>query len=215
MKLFLFFVLLIFFTLPAFGQEYREVDLRVKAFFDALNHAYKIYSNEQVLDLYVICFSVHTREIDDGILSMWRGYGNKGKGGALVFDTSKLPVPDESPLVLGAVWYATQEERKAKISQKIDQICTFISSNIIPDVYVSSVATALFGRLCLFSVFSKHIGFKEENEWRLVYFIDRDQPDGQDAKVFYEKYFSYFNSANGIQPKLKLPVGQLLQTINA
>ena len=29
MKLFLFFVLLIFFTLPAFGQEYREVDLRV------------------------------------------------------------------------------------------------------------------------------------------------------------------------------------------
>jgi hypothetical protein len=38
-----------------------------------------------------------------------------------------------------------------------------------------------------------------ENEWRLVYFKDRD------TNNLLKPYFSYFNGPNGIQPKLKLP----------
>jgi hypothetical protein len=39
MKLFLFFVLLVFFTLPTFGQEHREVDLRVNGVGSGTSYA--------------------------------------------------------------------------------------------------------------------------------------------------------------------------------
>jgi Protein of unknown function (DUF2971) len=190
-------------------------DQRRDIFFDALDAESEMYGTEHVLDLYVMCFSVHQHDNDDGQLSMWRGYGNQGKGAAIVFDTSQLPVPENSPLVLGSVWYASQEDRKVKISEKIEEVANFLTSNLIPDEYVASFATGLFGRLCLFAIFSKHLGFKEENEWRLVYLKDRDQPESENAQRKYEKYYSYFNGLNGIQPKLKLPVGELLQGINA
>jgi hypothetical protein len=64
----------------ALGSEPRRT-----AFFDALEEAFDEYGSEDVIDLYVICFSVHTKDNNDGILSMWRGYGNQGKGAALVF----------------------------------------------------------------------------------------------------------------------------------
>jgi hypothetical protein len=188
-------------------------DQRRKIFFDAIDEEFEAYGSKHVLDLYVICFSKHSCSDDDGQLSMWRGYGNQGKGAALVFDTSKLPVPDSSPLALGPVSYGTQEKRMSKISEKVDEVAKFLSSNTIPDGYVASVATELFERLCVFSVFSKHDGFREENEWRLVYLKKRDQPESKAEKLTYEKYFSYFNGPSGMQPKLKLPIGELLGSI--
>jgi len=190
-------------------------DDRRRLFFDTLESAFDVYGNEDVIDLYVICFSVHKKDDNDGILSMWRGYGNQGKGAALVFDTSKLPVPDETPLTLGGVWYATKDERKERITEKIKELSSFIAANAFPDQYLHAAARELFKRLCIFSVFSKHIGFKEENEWRLVYLKDRDQIDDENERVFFEKYFSYFNGPNGVQPKLKLPIGEFLGSINA
>jgi hypothetical protein len=192
-----------------------DSDSRRSAFFDAIEDAFDEYGNEDVIDLYVICFSVHTKDNSDGILSMWRGYGNQGKGAAIVFDTSKLPVPDETPLTLGGVWYATKEERKEKITQKIISLSEFITANHIPDEYLGAAARELFKRLCLFAVFSKHVGFREENEWRLVYLKDRDQIDHDNKLVFFERYFSFFHGSNGIQPKLKLPIGEFLKSIGA
>lgn len=186
-------------------------DQRRDIFFNALEAESEMYGTEHVLDLYAMCFSVHQDFNDDGQLSMWRGYGNQGKGAAIVFDTSRLPVPEDSPLVLGSVWYATQDERKVKISEKIDEVAHFLTSHTIPDEHVASIAAELFGRLCIFAIFSKHLGFKEENEWRLVYLKDRVQPEIEGAPRKYEKYYSYFNASSGIQPKLKLPVGELLQ----
>lgn len=188
-------------------------DERRRAFRIAIDEAFETYGRESVHDLYVTCFCVHDREDNDGLLSMWRGYGSQGKGACVVFDTSLLPVPETTPLILGAVWYGSQEQRKTKIVEKVNDVSAFISANIIPDEYVGIVAAELFERLCLFSVFSKHIGFREENEWRLVYWKGRDQKDSDNAPVFYEKYFDYFNGPNGIEPKLKLPVGELLASV--
>lgn len=190
-------------------------DLRRRAFFDAIEDAFDEYGNDKVMDLYVICFSVHQQGNSDGILSMWRGYGNQGKGGAIVFDTSKLPVPDESPFTLGGVWYATKDERKEKISEKINALATFIATNHFPDEYLHATARELFKRLCIFSVFSKHSGFREENEWRLVYLEDRDQLDAKTGRPIFDEHFSYLNGRNGVEPKLKLPVGVLLGSIDA
>jgi hypothetical protein len=56
----------------------------------------------------------------------------------------------------------------------------------IPDDKLSIGSYYFFQRLKLFAIFTKHRGFKEENEWRVVYIRDRDK-----GKVF-DKMFSYW-----------------------
>ena len=49
----------------------------------------------------------------------------------------------------------------------------------IPDEKLSIGSYYFFQRLKMFAIFSKHLGFGEEREWRVVYMRDRDP-----AKVF-------------------------------
>jgi hypothetical protein len=86
-------------------------DTRKTAFYDAIELSYNEYGVEHVFDLYVMCFSAHKSEDTDGRLSMWRGYGENGKGAALVFDFSKMPVVDRSPFAFAQVLYASSETR--------------------------------------------------------------------------------------------------------
>ncbi len=178
-------------------------DTRISSFYKEFDIAFGRYAEDLVFDLYVMCFSRHDPKNTDGMLSMWRGYGSNGQGAALVIDTSKVTVEGKSPLAFAPVSYATPDERREFLSSKIEAVAKFISENDIPDEYVHSLAAALFKRICLFAVFSKHSGFQEEDEWRLVYFKDRDE------NKRLEPYFDYTNSADGIQPKLKLPTGSL------
>lgn len=123
-----------------------------------------------------------------------------GRGAAIVFDTSRLTLLDDSPLALAPIIYGSPRERRVMIENKIEEVAAFIQNNMIPDEYVVSIADALFKRLCLFAIFSKHSGFRDEQEWRLVYFKDRDKSG------LLEPFFSYLNGTNGLQLKLKLPV---------
>ncbi len=70
----------------------------------------------------------------------------------------------------------------------------------IPDEKLHIAAYALFERLKLFAVFSKHHGFIEEDEWRIVYLPDRDK----DKKL--HPMFHYFIGSRGIEPKLRFKV---------
>jgi hypothetical protein len=60
-----------------------------------------------------------------------------------------------------------------------------------------------FQRLKLFAIFTKHRGFKEEDEWRVVYMRDRDQ--GQN----FDKMFSYWVGPRGVESKLKLKIAAI------
>lgn len=184
-------------------------DPRREAFYSHFDLVFQEYGADHVLDLYVLCFSVHDPDAKDGKLSMWRGYGNQGKGAAIVLDVGLLPDDLDTPLALGKVHYGTQEERRRKISSKTDEVAVFIAKNNIPDKFLYETAAALFKRVYLAAVFTKHIGFLEEDEWRLVYFKD------QDKDVSLGKYFSYFNGPDGMQPKMKLPVNDILEGLGA
>ncbi len=173
-------------------------DTRTNLFYDAIDQSYDQYGNEQVLDLYVMCFSEHDPHDQDGRLSMWRGYGANGKGAAIVFDVSDLKETDSSPLALAPVHYASQQQRKSELQGKIEGVADFIHKNDIPDEHIGNLARELFNRIALYAVFSKHDGFDEEREWRLVYFKDRDTTNA------LAPYLSYFNGPDGLQPKLKL-----------
>ena len=77
-----------------------RTDERRKSFYDAFIRYDNAYRNDEVLDLYVMCFSLHSTSETDGKLSMWRGYGQNGKGCALIFDTAKLCATEDGPLVI-------------------------------------------------------------------------------------------------------------------
>jgi Protein of unknown function (DUF2971) len=179
----------------ACGSQKRSVMLRA-----GFRYWYDQFANEHVLDTYVFCLSEHEKEDMDGLLSMWRGYGGNGSGAAIVFDTAKLIPPEESPFILSEVHYGTTEKRRTWLRERITQFVEILAKSNIPDDQLHLCAYYFFQRVKLFAIFSKHRGFGEEHEWRVVYMRDRDR-----AKVF-DKMFGYWMGSRGVEPKLKLKI---------
>ena len=169
----------------------------LKAAFD---HYYKTFANEHVLDHYVFCLSEHAKEDNDGLLSMWRGYGGNGSGAAIVFDTAKLAAREQSPLIIANVHYGTPERRVEWLRERFTQFAGIVANSNIEDDQLWLAAFFFFERLKLFALFTKHRGFLEENEWRVVYMRDRDE-----GKVF-DRMFSYWVGPRGVEQKLKLKI---------
>jgi hypothetical protein len=154
-----------------------------------------------VIDIYVFCLSEHGKNDTDGLPSMWRCYGGNGSGAAIVFDAGKLSVVrDESPLILQRVQYASTEERTNWLQQRTTQFAKILGQSSIPDDKLYLGAYCFFERLKLFAVFTKHQGFKEENEWRVVYMRDRDRGKALDRMI------SYWVGPRGVEPKLKFKI---------
>jgi Protein of unknown function (DUF2971) len=182
----------------ACGSKTRA-DLLKSTFNDCYNH----FANDHVLDTYVFCLSEHLKDDTDGLLSMWRGYGGNGNGAAIVFDTAKIPVRDDAPLIIGDVLYATTEQRLDWLRQCVTQFAKILAESDVPDNKLYFTSLLFFQRLKLFAIFTKHRGFKEENEWRLVYMRDRD------PTRMFDTMFSYLIGSRGVEPKLKLKIEHL------
>lgn len=166
----------------------------------AFEQCYAEFEGQHAFDTYVLCFSEHDAGNFDGVLSMWRGYGGNGDGAAIVIDTSKINVNEESPLIISRVHYASAESRLAWIDTKLRQFANILTDLSLADDELPIAAYAIFDRLRVFSLFTKHYGFHEEREWRIVYMSYRDR----------ERRFShmlhYSTGERGIEPKLKFRV---------
>ena len=187
-----------------FRNEVLERACKTKVQHEKLKcHFQNIFNNfdsNHVLNTYLLCFSEHSKEDNDGLLSMWRGYGNGGSGAAIVINTEEINAHAGSPLIVGKVHYGTKDQRIAWIRQKISDLASVIDEHAKTDNDLSEAAWAWFHRLKSFALFSKHSGFKEEREWRVVYMSDLDKD-----KRFNE-FFSHMTTNRGIEPKLKLPI---------
>jgi hypothetical protein len=177
-----------------------KTDARYASFVTALDHYVNYYEREHLLDTYVFCLSEQAPEDRDGLLSMWRGYGGNGKGAALVFDTSKLTYLETSPLIVAPVQYGSSEERYKWCERTASIIAGVLAQNHFPDDQVHVATAAAVERIKLFALFSKHHGFKEENEWRVVYMSDRDT----DRRL--KPLLHYLNGPRGIEPKLRYKI---------
>lgn len=152
--------------------------------------------------IFVACFCEHKQEEHDGLLSMWRAYGANGGGAAIIFDTGKLNPQDDSPFILSSVKYGSASQREEWISRKFDEVAGFLAANPshIDEELLSIVAYFLLARLKVFALTTKHQGFEEEREWRLIYLPERDDQQK------YTQYIDYAVSPSGFQPKMKLPL---------
>ncbi|MBU1333874.1 MAG: DUF2971 domain-containing protein [Alphaproteobacteria bacterium] len=170
-----------------------------EAFEKELLAAHANFDENHAFDTYILCFCEHDRANEDGLLSMWRGYGDSGKGAAVIFDGRTLLNTPESPLIVAKVEYASVEDRRAWFARAAEKFANIVSREQLAGEEIGGAAWALFARLRLFSLFTKHSGFLEEKEWRLAYMPERDV-----GKNLTE-YLSYHNGPRGIEPKLKLP----------
>lgn len=177
-----------------------RTDERHAELMKAFNDLFNDFDSNHVLNTYIMCFSHHEQHDNDGRLSMWRGYGNGGSGAAIVVNTEKLDVKDDSPLIIGKVHYGTKAKRLEWISEKIEMLASLIEAHAKTSDDLLHAAQVWFDRLKSFALFSKHIGFDEEQEWRCVYMSERDE------KQKFKPYFSHLATNRGVEPKLKLPI---------
>ena len=174
---------------------------RHNVFVHALDHFLTDFDEKHLFDTYVFCLSEHNQDNQDGLLSMWRGYGGNGRGAAIVIDTSKIEAVDESPFLIAKVHYGSYEKRVNWLDKLIELMVGILSQNFVSDRHLYLAARAYFERIKLFAFFSKHDGFSEESEWRIVYFSDRD------SQKKLRSMLSYENGPRGVEPKLKFDLG--------
>lgn len=117
---------------------------------------------------YLTCVSEHSPgEDENGRLSMWRAYGGRS-GIALVMNVTPFAATtNELKAYSSPVFYATAAEfqlRMAEMAEKLEKQAKALR-DLNPELLQANVFTALrFAALC-----TKHPGFREEREWRVVY----------------------------------------------
>lgn len=170
---------------------------------DAYVGNFRQFEDEHAFDTYVFCLSEHESSDSDGLLSMWRGYGGNGTGAAVVLDTSKLRVEESSPLIIARVWYASREHRSQWLATLLEKFATLLAEANVPDDKLYLPASFLFERIKLFALFSKHDGFREEKEWRVVYAPERDR-EKKLAPMFH-----YSFGARGAELRLRYKIAPM------
>ena len=173
------------------------------ALLDAFDAQFSAFDSESAFDVYVFSCSEHDDEIgDDGLLSMWRGYGGDGNGVAIVFDMAPL-LAARTPLLVRQVQYLSYEASEAWMEQKLQQFANALQRAGGPVSSMKAAAEALFERIKLFALFTKHRGFHEEREWRIVYLREQDQGG------MFTQQLSYAIGGRGIEPRLRFTTDAL------
>jgi hypothetical protein len=178
--------------------EHRAVTLR---------DYYRRYLNEfyanHALQVYVLCLSEFDRARPDGLLSMWRGYGNNGNGAAIVFDTGLIHRRDEIPMIVSKVIYGSDTKRINVLRGKFGQFAAALASLNVTDDQLWIFASHIFNYVKVLALTSKHDGFEDELEWRLIYMPERDKGGVLKPNI------SYFIGPRGPEPKLKLSIAPI------
>jgi hypothetical protein len=185
-------------TVTACGSKERAMMVR-----GTFHHHFNDFDMNHLFDVYVFCLSEHDPKNTDGRLSMWRGYGGAGKGVALIFKSDLFTLNAGSPLLFAKVRYGSDEDRLVDIKHAFTSCIDAIQKHNIPDENLHQVAFHMFELMMLLSLASKHHGFFEEQEWRVIYLPNRD------TGGLLKDSFSYVVGRNGIEPKLRVKIEPL------
>lgn len=119
-------------------------------------------------DTFITCLSEHDSAEDDlGRLSMWRAYGGTA-GVAVVLNPGVFLRPSDAlPAFTSPVAYLSEESFKTEFAKVTDNIQT--NAEFLRDGGRDSLFSNLFHTFRLAMLCTKHPGFAEEREWRIVY----------------------------------------------
>lgn len=127
-------------------------------------------------DTYITCMSEHDDSEDDlGRLSMWRAYGGP-VGVAVVLNPSVfLNVSDAIPAFSSPVAYLTPDDFELELAKVLANIEANV--DFLKPGGREGMLTNLYHAFRLAVLCTKHPGFKEEREWRIVYSPSHQRSD--------------------------------------
>jgi hypothetical protein len=191
---------------PAFAQIAGNSETRSRMLVESFNHYLANLQNEKAIDTYIFCLCIQEPGDTDGLLSMWREYGSKGNGAALVFNAQRVNFHPASPLLIAEVTYANSEQREAQLRDHLGAWAQLsLNINLSDDqLYLAAYAAFLFVKLIALT--TKHRGFHEEKEVRVIYIPE------QDPRNYLKPNLSYHIGPRGVEPKLKYKLGPTLRT---
>jgi Protein of unknown function (DUF2971) len=133
-----------------------------------LEKAWNANSNHIISDTYMTCLSEHPlSEWRYGRLSMWRAYA-RGAGVALVLNPSAILSSTNS---LQAYSSPVEYHDRASFAESFKEVCGLLDAN--RDLIASSESREVFSNaftMLRFAVHcTKHLGFAEEKEWRVIH----------------------------------------------
>jgi hypothetical protein len=118
-------------------------------------------------------------------------------------NTDFITLREASPLLIAKVRYGTDDERRSWIRGVVDKAVLVAKSGSVPDAERYKLSYYTFQFLKLFASLTKHCGFAEEQEWRVIYIVERD------TQGFLTDNFTYVIGRNGVEPKLRFPMKPL------
>jgi hypothetical protein len=185
---------------PSYAQSAASTPASAQILLDRFMF-YVGHMNEKTLvDTYVLCLSEHPPHDTDGVLSMWRSYASQGHGAALVINTRNIPDPPQAPLRIAKVIYGSPADRVQLLRNGLDEWAKITKAANLPEDKLYLAAYGAFSFVKSFALMTKHSGFKEEAEWRIIYVPELD-PEG-----LLVRQFSYHISPRGAEPKLKFKI---------
>jgi hypothetical protein len=118
---------------------------------------------------YLACFSEHNGRQEDkiGRLSMWRAYGGPTSVAIVLNNGPFLAPNDVMEIYASPVLYADRERFNAefdRLTTNIEAATAALQTLGREEVHNRLFRSFLFAALC-----TKHLGFYEEREWRVIY----------------------------------------------
>jgi len=191
---------------PAFANAAANTPDRATILIQAFNHYLAYLQNESVLDTYIFCLCKQKDGDTDGILSMWREYGSRGNGAALVFNAMRVSFNPTSPLLIAEVTYAKGQEREQQLKEHLNVWAQITIGLNLPNDHLYIAAYAAFLFIKLVALTTKHEGFEEEKEVRVMYIPE------QDPRGYLKPHLGYHIGIRGVEPKLKYKFEQTMRT---
>ncbi|MDP2782170.1 DUF2971 domain-containing protein [Devosia sp.] len=118
-------------------------------------------------ETYIACVSEHrARENTHGRLSMWRAYGGNSGVGLVLDGGPLLRVSDALGAYASPVGYHTLQSFSAafeRLIERAEKSFDFLVEQGAEQIYAELCHTLHFAMLC-----TKHEGFRDEREWRIV-----------------------------------------------
>jgi len=180
-----------------------KTDTNWKIFHNGLRGWDNLFLDKHLINIYVLSFSMHEEGNDDGVLSMWRAYGQAGANVALIVDPNPLNQEIADPIYHGPVSYKSPEAQIEWIQSLTNRIADVFAMSSCSMDAIQNISWAFLNRLLVYALFTKHKGFAEEREWRIAYIPIRDPENSiEDLKTFVVSH-------RGVEPKLRLSAHEL------
>ncbi len=151
------------------GKEFNALlDAVFPGFSDRLKNLFNGWLNDLKFNTYLLCVSEHEDNEDiNGRLSMWRGYGSASSVAFVLNTKVFFGEADDFGAFSSPVAYcddAKFESEFRKIVENVKKDASFLKT-LNQDI----VLGIIFQMLRIASVCTKHPGFHEEQEWRVIY----------------------------------------------